>query len=129
MNYGFGEFVKGDRVKVKIGNKIYSSKTKPGKSEQTVKIKPSKSGSKITVWVENKYKQVLSKKKSDIIYDGTKIRMGLTKAQVRLIVDWRYPDSKTHYPQGETWNYDMDNDGNIDKYVSFTNGRVAYWTY
>ena len=53
---------------------------------------------------------MLSKKKSDIIYDGTKIRMGLTKAQVRLIVDWRYPDSKTHYPQGETWNYDMDND-------------------
>ena len=121
---------KTDVIKIKIGKKVYSKKVKNNKTVQYVNIKLSKAGTKLTIWIENKFKQRRSDKYTDVVYSNTGLKVGMTKAQARLVAGWRYPDDKNYYTYDEQWCYDDDGDGIHDSYLYFNNkGRLTGWSY
>ena len=83
-----------DVIKLKIGKKTYSKKVKTKSKTQYINIKPSKAGTKYYIWIENKFKQRIADKGTDVVYNGHTISIGMTKSQAKLITGWRYPDKK-----------------------------------
>ena len=121
---------KGDRIKVRIGNKTYTKRIKKAAKKKTYKLKiaRAKAGTKITVWLVNRYGQKVAAKDSSVIYRYEDIAKGMTKKQAKLTIGWRYPTKKNVYTYNEQWCYDDDGDGRIDSYLYFdANGRVSGW--
>ena len=112
---------KGDKAKVKIGRKIYTTKIKKDRKKYTYKVKLSGgAGTKIKITVTNKYKQTL-KTKATKIYYASWIKKGMTKSQCKLVTWWCKPDDVAHYSNGDIWTYD---DGS---WIVFKHGKVTGW--
>ena len=130
--------IKGSVVKVKIGKKTYKKKVK-NKRKIKIKIKKRpKIGSKVSIKVyykgmvigETYYYQEEDEdydagyiyEGNDIVYYAKKIRRGMTKKQVKCLVEWGGPSDTASASGG--WSYWYYDD---DSYIGFKNGRVRYW--
>ena len=127
---------KGDIILVKIGDKGYWKTITTDhvkKKRYSVSINTSKAGTKVVVWMVNKYKQIIADKSSNKVWLGLNagdIKVGMSKSQVLLIYEWDSPDQKSYTAYGETWSYDDNNDGAYDSFVYFDNkGLVTDWYY
>ena len=121
---------KGDRIKIKIGGKTYTKKIPKAarKKTYTVKIKKAPAGTKMTVWVANKYNQALVEKDSTVIFKYKALQVGMSMSEVKLTLGWRTPSKINYYTYNEQWCYDNDDDGRIDSYLYFDNdGRLKNW--
>lgn len=121
---------KGDRIKIKIGKKTYTKKISKNYSKKTfkVKIKKAKAGSKMTVWIVNKYNQSLVGKDKCKVYKYNKVKLGMTKKQVKATADWATPKKKNYSAYSEQWCYDFNGDGRYDAWLYFNNsGTVSNW--
>ena len=113
---------KGDVVKLKIGKKTYRKKVTKNKSKLswTTRIKMAKPGTKIKVTVLNRFKQKLSSK-SDVVYLARKVRLGMTRKQVKLVPGHNCADKVRHKGPVTCYVYDWDGCG---EYLYFRNGEL-----
>ena len=116
------DLTKGDVLKLKIGNKTYKKKVKKSvsKLDWNPKISRPKAGSRIRLTIVNRFKQKLGTYK-DKVYSDYKVRMGMTKREVRLVPGYESPDSKS---SGSGITYYSYTHGHKTKTIWFDNGRV-----
>lgn len=113
---------KGDKIKLKIGNKVYTKKIKSNKNNQKVLFKITKhtAGSKIKITLTDKF----GKKKStetDMVYYGTSIYVGMSTRDI-LLTTWGYPTLKNDWGSFEQWVFES---GNSILYVYIKGGKVT----
>ena len=126
---GYVEYAhKGDVLSIIIGNKVYSAKVKNDskKYKFTFKIKKAKAGTKMTINLNNMYKQNLENWKWKV-FTSDVVRIGMTKKQVKLLAYWSEPTKKNVSAYSEQWCYDDDGDGWTDTYLYFWHGKVSNW--
>ena len=118
--------VKGDRIKLKIGNKTYTRKVTKTAKKLRVKIRISKPG-----FYGKKYNLALVRKGKTVarevqyVFLSNYVHVGDTKSKVRWITYWNDPDKKNQYASGEQWCYDW---GDVRAYLYFNNrGVVTNW--
>ncbi len=117
---------KGDRIKLKIGNKTYTKKITKAAAKKTVTIKISKPGfygKKYKLSLVRKGKTIASSKK--YVYLSDTVYVGYTKKQVKWLIDWKDPDRINQSAYSEQWCYDW---GDERAYLYFNNnGVVTNW--
>lgn len=113
---------KGDKVKVKIGNKSYTKKITKTKKYYTIKVKisPGTAGASVTVTLTDRF----GKKKDcykDIVYIGDEIYKGMSEKNA-LLTTWGKPVRKNDYGLGfEQWVFES---GKTTMYVYVKAGVV-----
>lgn len=112
-----------DRVYLKIGSKTYRGSVK--KEKFSIKISKNVSSPKtVTLYLKDKYNNILATDKIRI-YKYSKIKIGMTKSQIKNSYYGAPDDTKTFvYPhqKWEQWHYYVGDD--LKTILSFLNGKL-----
>lgn len=114
---------KGDKLKIKIGKRIYTKKLKSNKKKQKIQvgIKKAATGSKIKITLYDKF----GAKKgtdSDMVYYGKKIYVGMS-ARNATLTTWGSPVRRNNWGTGyKQWVFES---GNSTLYAYIKNGKVC----
>lgn len=114
---------KGDKLKVKIGNHVYTKKLKSNKKKQKIKIgiKKATAGSKIKITLYDKF-GAKKGSNSDMVYYGAKIYVGMSARNAGLTT-WGSPVRRNNWGTGyKQWVFES---ANSTLYAYIKNGKVC----